>query len=78
MTFPPVLDLDWLHVAPELAVLVTAAVATLIGIGRRDGRATAVIALIGFVWLTNAMFGADWMRFMWASLVGLAVMGLIT
>ncbi|MFP5502560.1 MAG: sodium-translocating pyrophosphatase [Candidatus Sericytochromatia bacterium] len=40
--------------------------------------ATAVIALIGFVWLTNAMFGADWMRFMWASLVGLAVMGLIT
>lgn len=47
MTFPPVLDIHWLHVAPELAVLATAALTMLFALGRKDGRSTAILALVG-------------------------------
>lgn len=49
MTFPPILDLDWLQIAPEIALVVTAALALMFGLGRKDGRGTAAIALVGVV-----------------------------
>lgn len=47
MSFPPVLDLDWLQIAPEIALLVTAAVALMFALGRKDSRGSAAMALIG-------------------------------
>ncbi len=49
MTFPPVLDIHWGLFAPELALLVTAAVVTLYSLFQRDGRQSAGIALVGVI-----------------------------
>ena len=47
MSFPPVLDIHWLQLAPEIVVLLTGAVAVLFALGRKDSRSTAVVALLG-------------------------------
>ncbi|HZW27880.1 MAG TPA: NADH-quinone oxidoreductase subunit N [Trueperaceae bacterium] len=47
MTFPPVLDVDWGHLAPALTLLTTAAACLLLALFQRDSRLTAGTALIG-------------------------------
>ena len=47
MTFPPVLDVDWGHLAPALTLLVTAAVGLLLALYQRDSRLTAGTVLLG-------------------------------
>ncbi|MEJ2288966.1 MAG: NADH-quinone oxidoreductase subunit N, partial [Deinococcales bacterium] len=49
MSFPPVIDLHWANFAPELALLITAAITTLFALFQRDGRSSAWLALVGAV-----------------------------
>ncbi len=47
MSFPPVLDVHWSHLAPALAMLVTAVASLLVALFQRDSRLTAAVALLG-------------------------------
>lgn len=47
MSFPPVLDVDWGHLAPAITLLATAIVSLLIALFQRDSRLTAAVALLG-------------------------------
>ncbi len=47
MTFPPVLDVDWGHLAPALTILVTAIFGLLVALFQKDSRLTAAVALLG-------------------------------
>jgi NADH-quinone oxidoreductase subunit N len=47
VTFPPVLDLDWGHLAPAISVLVTAVLTLLLALFQRDTRLAAGTALLG-------------------------------
>ena len=49
MSFPPVIDVNWANFAPEIALLITAAITTLFALFQRDGRSSAWLALIGAV-----------------------------
>jgi NADH-quinone oxidoreductase subunit N len=44
---PPVLDVDWLSLAPPLVLLVTAAAGLLFALFQQDGRPTALLSLVG-------------------------------
>lgn len=47
MTFPPVVAVDWGHLAPALALLATAVVGLLLALYQRDSRLTVGAALVG-------------------------------
>ncbi len=47
MTFPPVIDIHWANLAPELTLLMTAALTTLFALYQRDGRTTAWLSMFG-------------------------------
>lgn len=49
MTFPPLLQIDWVALAPALTLLVTAVVALFFGLFHRDSRHVAIASLTGVV-----------------------------
>lgn len=49
MTFPPVVAVDWGHLAPALALLATAVVGLLLALYQRDSRLTVGAVLVGLV-----------------------------
>jgi NADH-quinone oxidoreductase subunit N len=49
MSLPPVLDFQWLALIPPLTLLLTASLGLLFALYQRDGRAVALLSLVGVV-----------------------------
>ncbi|MEX2540271.1 MAG: NADH-quinone oxidoreductase subunit N [Trueperaceae bacterium] len=47
MSLPPVLDINWLAIAPPLTLLLTAGFGLMFALYQKDGRATGLLALVG-------------------------------